>query len=211
MRRIIQRLAVVALMIGAVVAAGLGVLVGAPRGGVAADVLPETVLGEAGAPVTVLEYSSLTCPHCAAFHTDTLPRLKETYIDSGKVRLVYRDFPLDRLALAAAVIAHCVDPQRYFGFLEMLYRDQESWTRSADPLAELKVRAQLAGLSEAGVDACLSNQPLIAAVQQRAKGAQQEYGIDSTPSFIVAGKKIAGEQSFENFAKAIDAALAESR
>lgn len=203
MRRLIQRLAAVSLLVVSVL--------GVSRGGAAADVLPETVLGEANAPVTIMEYSSLTCPHCAAFHTDTLPKLKATYIDSGKARLVYRDFPLDRLALAAAVIAHCVDPQRYFGFLEMLYRDQATWARSSNPLAELKVRAQLAGLSEAQFDACLANKPLIAAVQQRAQGGQQEYGIDSTPSFIVNGEKIAGEQSFENFATAIDAALAKNR
>lgn len=198
-------------MVGAVIAAGLGTLVGAARAGAAADLLPETVLGDATAPVTIIEYSSLTCPHCAAFHTETLPQLKQAYIDPGKARLVYRDFPLDRLALAAAVIGHCVDPSRYFGFLEMLYRDQATWARSADPLAELKVRAQLAGLSESEVDACLANKPLIAAIQQRAEGGQQEYGIDSTPSFVVDGKKIAGEQSFENFAQAIEAALAKSR
>jgi protein-disulfide isomerase len=176
----------------------------------AAELLPETTLGDPNAPVTILEYSSLTCPHCAAFHRDTLPKLKESYIDTGKVRFVYRDFPLGRLALAAAVVGRCVDPARHFAFIDMLYRDQDAWSQSREPLAELKVRAQLAGMSDAQFEACLDNKPLIQAVQQRAEEGQQQYGIESTPSFIVNGKKISGEQGFEAFSKAIDAALAEA-
>ncbi len=131
LRHIIQAVAVFAVLLG---------LLGAPRPSVAADPMAETAIGDPQAPVTVLEFSSLTCPHCAAFHGETMPKIKETYIDTGKVRLVYRDFPLDRLALAAAVVAHCVDPSRHFGFIEMLYRDQVAWTQSADPLKELKIR-----------------------------------------------------------------------
>lgn len=186
---------------------GLGLV---PRPASAAELLSETAFGDRNAPVTIVEYSSLTCPHCAAFHRDTLPRIKERYIDTGKVRFVYRDFPLDRLALAAAVIGRCVDPARHFAFIDMLYRDQDTWSRSRDPLAELKVRAQLAGLSESQFEACLDNKPLIQAVQQRAQEGQQQYGIDSTPSFIINGKKISGEQSIEAFSKSIDAALAEA-
>lgn len=184
---------------------------GAPRPSAAADLLPEAVLGDPQAPVTIIEFSSLTCPHCAAFHQETLPKIKETYIDTGKARLVYRDFPLDRLALAAAVIGRCVDPARHFGFIEMLYRDQEAWAQSEDPLAELKIRAQLAGLSESAFNACLENKPLIQAIQQRAQEGQQEYGINSTPSFIVNGQKLTGEAKFEAFSAAIDAALNDAR
>lgn len=176
----------------------------------AAEALAETALGRPDAPVTIVEYSSLTCPHCAAFHRDTLPKVKERYIDTGKVRFVYRDFPLGRLALAAAVVGRCVDPARHFAFIDMLYRDQDAWSQSRDPLAELKVRAQLAGVSDGQFEACLDDKALIQAIQQRAQDGQQQYGIDSTPSFIVNGKKIAGEQSFEVFAEAIDAALAEA-
>lgn len=181
------------------------------RATVAADLLPETALGDPQAPVTIIEFSSLTCPHCATFHAETMPKLKETYIDTGTARLVYRDFPLGRLALAAAVVARCVDPSRHFGFVEMLYRDQEVWAQSADPLSELKVRAQLAGLSESAFDACLENQTLIQAIQQRAQDGQQEYNIDSTPSFIINGEKLAGEASFEAFSEAIEAAQANAR
>lgn len=191
----------------AVVLVGLG----APRAAAAADLLPETMIGDPQAPVTIIEFSSLTCPHCAAFHRETLPKIEETYIDTGKARLIYRDFPLGRLALAAAVVGRCVDPARHFGFVGMLYRDQADWAQSADPLAELKIRAQLAGLSETDFNACLENKPLIQAIQQRAQEGQQEYGIDSTPSFIIDGQKLAGEQSFETFSAAIDAALAKAR
>jgi protein-disulfide isomerase len=196
----------VAVFVLALVAFGFG-----PAPASAADgTLTETALGDPNAPVTIIEYSSLTCPHCAAFHRDTLPQVKTSYIDTGKVRLVYRDFPLGKLALAAAVVGRCVDPSRHFAFIDMLYRDQDAWSQSRDPLAELKLRAQLAGLSDSQFEACLGNKPLIQAVQQRAQEGQQEYGIDSTPSFIVNGKKISGEQSFEAFSKAIDAALAEA-
>ncbi len=202
LRHIIQAVAVFAFLLG---------LLGAPRPSVAADPMSETAIGDPQAPVTIIEFSSLTCPHCAAFHRETMPKIKETYIDTGKVRLVYRDFPLDRLALAAAVVAHCVDPARRFGFIEMLYGDQVAWTQSADPLKELKIRGQLAGLSESDFNACLENKPLIQAIQQRAQEGQKEYGINSTPSFIIDGKKLTGEQSFEAFSEAIDAAMTKAR
>jgi protein-disulfide isomerase len=189
----------------------LAALAVGPAPASAADgTLAETALGDPNAPVTVIEYSSLTCPHCAAFHRDTLPQVKASYIDTGKVRFVYRDFPLGKLALAAAVVGRCVEPSRHFAFIDMLYRDQDAWSQSRDPLAELKLRGQLAGLSDSQFEACLGNKPLIQAVQQRAQEGQQQYGIDSTPSFIVNGKKISGEQSFEAFSKAIDAALSEA-
>lgn len=204
MRHVAQAVAVFLLVL-------VGLPLAAPPGLAAEGTAPvETALGDPKAPVTIIEYSSLTCPHCATFHRDTLPKLKESYIDTGKVRFIYRDFPLGRLALAAAVIGRCVDPSRHFAFIDMLYRDQDAWSQSRDPLAELKVRAQLAGLSDSQFEACLDNKPLIQAVQQRAQEGQQQYGIDSTPSFIVNGKKITGEQSFDAFSKAIDAALSEA-
>lgn len=184
---------------------------GSSQPSVAADLLPESVVGDPQAPVTIIEFSSLTCPHCATFHRETMPKLKESYIDTGKVRLVYRDFPLDRLALAAAVTGRCLPPERHFGFVEMLYRDQSAWAQSADPLAELTIRAQLAGLSESAFNACLENKPLIQAIQQRAQEGQQEYGINSTPTFIVDGETLTGEASFETFSAAIDAALDDAR
>jgi protein-disulfide isomerase len=176
-----------------------------------AAALTEQVLGRSDAPVTMIEYSSLTCPHCADFHRDTLPKLKAQYIDSGQMRYIYRDFPTSPLALGAGTIAHCVEPSRYFGFLDLLYADQKAWATSQNPLAELKIRAQLAGLSSEKVDACLKNEVLLKAIQQRQEAGAQQYKIDSTPTFIINGQVVSGARPLADFQKAIDAALAQTR
>jgi protein-disulfide isomerase len=176
-----------------------------------AAVLVEQSLGRSDAPVTMIEYSSLTCPHCADFHRDTLPKLKAQYIDSGQMRYVYRDFPTSPLALGAGTIAHCVEPSRYFGFLDLLYADQKAWATSQNPLAELKIRAQLAGLSSGQVDECLKNEALLRAIQQRQEAGTQQYKIDSTPTFIINGQVVSGARPLSEFQKVIDAALAQTR
>ena len=170
--------------------------------------LAERSLGSPQAKVTVVEYSSLTCPHCAEFHRDILPQIQAEYIDKGMVRWVFRDFPLDGRAMGAAMVARCVPPDRYFGFIDMLFRDQQAWARGNDPLADLKVRAQLAGLAAADVDACLADKALLQGIQTRAQEAQKQDGIDSTPSFRMNGQKIAAGHSFAEFKAAIDPALA---
>lgn len=170
--------------------------------------ITERSLGDPKAPVTLIEYSSMTCPHCAAFHRDTLAKIKSTYIDTGKVLYVFRDFPLEPRAAAAAMTARCVDPSRYFAFVDMLYADQGTWAKSADPIKELGVRAQLAGLSEADFKACLENKKLLESVQQRAASGEKEFGIDSTPTFIINGTKISGAVPYEQFETAINEALA---
>src|SRR6185312_15839778 len=91
------------------------------------------VLGKADAPITITEYASLTCPHCAEFDRDTLPKIKKNWIDTGKAKLVYRDFPLDQLALRAAMLARCAPPDRYFAFINTLFQSQDTWARSSDP------------------------------------------------------------------------------
>lgn len=173
----------------------------------AEDLVRERVLGDPNAPVTIIEYSSLTCPHCAEFHRHTLPKIKSAYIDGGKVRLIFRDFPLDPRALTAAMVARCVDPNRYFGFLELLFRDQDAWMLSDDPVRELKVRAQLAQLPEAGFNACLANEELAKAITERAKRANQEEGVRSTPIFFIGERTLRGAYPFEDFKTVIDAAL----
>jgi protein-disulfide isomerase len=175
------------------------------------EMLAERALGDEAAPVTIVEYSSLGCPHCAAFHRETLPKIKEAYIDTGKVRLVYRDYPLGGAAMAAALIARCVEPSRYFGFINMLYRDQATWAASTKPLDDLKQLSRFAGLSEADFNACLENKALLQGIQERASQAQKEAGIDSTPTFFVNDRKIVGAQGFETFKAAIDEALEKAR
>lgn len=170
--------------------------------------LAERALGDPQAKVTIVEYSSLTCPHCAEFHQNVLPQIKAEYIDTGMVRWVFRDFPLDGRAMGAAMIARCVPAERYFGFIDMLFRDQQAWARSTDPLTDLKVRAQLAGLAPADVDACLADKVLLQGIQTRAQEAQKQDGIDGTPSFRMNGQKIAPNHSFDEFKSVITPALA---
>ncbi len=152
----------------------------------------EFIIGKAGAPVTIIEYASLTCPHCARFHADTLPGLKKEFIDTGKVRIVYRDFPLDRLALAAAMTARCAGRERYFGFIDTFYASQKSWAQAGDPIAALGRLARLGGMSQTDFDACLKNQAISDAVLKQRLTGEKTYKIDSTPTLFINGRKYSG-------------------
>jgi protein-disulfide isomerase len=170
----------------------------------------EQALGDPDAPVTVIEYASLTCPHCASFHREILPGLKERYIDTGKVRLVYRDFPLDQRALDAAVVAHCAPPESYFGFLDVLFETQENWARAEDHLAALKRLGKLGGLTEAQMEACFADQELADRILQTRLEAQDQHDISSTPSFIIDGKTYPGSRDIDEFGELIDPLLDDS-
>lgn len=174
------------------------------------EMLADRTLGDSAAPVTIVEYSSLGCPHCAAFNDQTLPQIKKDYIDTGKVRLVFKDYPLGTTALAAALIARCVDPSRYFGFIDVLFRSQATWAASAKPLDDLKQMSRFAGLSDADFNACLENKALLQSIQAGAAQAQKEAGVNSTPTFFVNGHKIVGAQGFEAFKAVIDEELAKA-
>jgi protein-disulfide isomerase len=167
-------------------------------------------LGDPNAPVTIIEYASLTCPHCAEFHQDVLPQLKERYIAPGKVRLVYRDFPLDQRALAAASLAHCAGPERYFGFLDVLFQTQESWARADDYLAALERLGKLGGLTEAEMEACFADEELTNRILQTRLEAQDQHEISSTPTFIIDGKAYSGSRGIDEFGELIDPLLDES-
>jgi protein-disulfide isomerase len=168
----------------------------------------DRVLGQADAPVTIIEYASLTCGHCATFYKTTMPKVKEQWIDTGRAKLIYRDFPTGPkgLSVGAAIVVHCAGPERYFGLLGLLFDQQEKWMNAQSPLAELKKLAKLAGLGEDKVDACLQDQGLAAAIDQRAADAATKYGIDGTPSFVIDGKVLAGAQPYEELDKALKAA-----
>lgn len=166
----------------------------------------EQALGDANAPVTIIEYASLTCPHCATFHDDVLPELKEKYIASGQVRLVYRDFPLDQRALEAAALAHCVAPERYFGFLEVLFETQATWAQ-ADSLTPLRRLGRLAGLKEEQMDQCLDDQELMDGILEKRLIAQNQHDVSSTPSFVIDGETHAGALDIESFSALIDPLL----
>lgn len=188
--------------------AALALLAALPSGlAWAAGEVREHVLGDPEAPVTIIEYSSLTCPHCAAFHADTLPAIKERYIDTGMAKIVYRDFPLDQNALNAAVIAHCAGPDRYFVFLEALFGSQQRWARSADPRESLIQLAGLGGLPREQAEACLADEAMQDAVLQTRLDGQAEHQISSTPSFVVNGQLVSGNRTVDEFATVIEAAL----
>lgn len=161
----------------------------------------EYILGSPDAPITIIEYSSLTCPHCASFHNDTLPKLKDTWIAEGKARLVYRHFPLDRLALGAALVSNCLEGKRYFNFIELLFREQERWSTAGDPVAVLAQLATMAGVDRERFDACLKDEAELDRILQRRQKGEEEFGISSTPTFIINGRKAQGAIDFEEFNK----------
>lgn len=170
------------------------------------EALKDRVLGDPKAPVTIIEYSSLACPHCANFHTNTLPKLKKNYIDTGKAKLVYRDFPLGGPAFAAAMMARCAKPERYFQFVDVLFKNQDNWARSREPLKALARIGKLGGMSQADFDACTKNEELFNGLQKVQLEAQQKYDVNATPTFLINGTKISGARPYEEFEKAINSA-----
>ena len=172
-----------------------------------AEAMADRALGDEKAPVTMIEYASLGCSHCAAFHRETLPNIKKTYIDTGKVRLIFRDFPLGGAAMAASMLARCAPANQYFGLLEVLFREQGRWAASQKPVEELERIGRMAGLSKDDVQACLNNQPLLTALRSAAEEGKHKHGLESTPSFVIDGKTYAGALPYEEFQKVLDAAL----
>ena len=169
------------------------------------EVTPEdNILGSADAPVTIIEYASLTCPHCAKFHNTTLPTLKSDWIDTGKVRLVYRDFPLDGAALGAAVVAHCAPADRYFGMIALFFERQNEWAVADEWRDRLTKLAGIAGMDKAAVDACLADEARKNAIVKRAEDAQAKYAVNSTPSFIINGRKLSGALPIDRFVEVIE-------
>ena len=171
------------------------------------EMMRDAVYGSPDAPLTVVEYASLGCPHCAAFHAETLPEMKKDYIDTGKVRLIYRDFPLGTPALAASMVARCAGPDRYLGMVDIFFKGQRSWSRAENPLEAIKQTARFGGMSSSDVDACLGNQQLLDAIQAVARNAQADHQINSTPSFVIGGKTYAGNLPYDDFKQIFDAAL----
>jgi protein-disulfide isomerase len=168
----------------------------------------DLVLGDPKAPITVIEYSSLSCPHCARFQKDVLPRVKADFIDTGKVSWVMRDFPLNKPAIQASLLAHCLSPMRYFNIVDILFKTQDQWLQndSTEPLAQI---AATAGMDRATFDACQANKDAEAKIVAARKTGEDAFGINATPTFIANGVKLEGEQSYDDM-KALFAKLAKS-
>ena len=155
------------------------------------------VLGDPKAPITIIEYASLTCSHCAHFHTQILPDLKKKWIDTGKVKLVYRDYPLDQIAVKAAQIAECAGNDNYFGVIDIIFRGQPQWATGADPIAELSKPLRIAGLGEAEIKACLANDAMMAPVLNDYRSGEA-LGVNATPTLFIGGKLYRGSRSVED-------------
>lgn len=167
--------------------------------------LPEHVMGDPAAPVSLIEYASLTCTHCAHFHKEILPELVKKYISTGKLKLIYRDFPLNALALKAATLAQCLPEDRYFPFIKTLFENMEGWGKAADPDAALVQYAKLAGLTSERVDRCLADPNLQNALVKRRMEAERQFQVGATPTFVVnyGQEIISGATSFEDFDKVL--------
>jgi protein-disulfide isomerase len=184
----------------------LAMLVGAAT---AQSNVEEMTLGNADAPVTVIEYASFTCPHCRNFHETSFDRLKADYVDTGKVRFVYREVYFDRFGLWAGMVARCGGPERYFGLVDLLYEKQDEWARGGEPVEiadNLRRIGRSAGIGDEQLNACLEDgdmaQALVAEFQRNAEAD----GIDSTPSFVINGEKVTN-RPYEDLAAMIDAQL----
>jgi protein-disulfide isomerase len=170
----------------------------------------DRILGNPEAPITIVEYASLTCPHCAHFANDVLPEIKKEWIDTGKAKLVLRDFPLDEPALRAAMIARCAPPDRYYAFADTFFAAQEKWVRSTDYREALARLAKLGGMGKEEFDTCLKNTEIENKIVEGRLKATQELDVNSTPTFFVNGSKLAGAPTMEEFEKLLSSLAAKS-
>ncbi len=170
--------------------------------------VPERALGSPTAKVTVQEFFSLTCSHCAAFHRDTFPRVKSELIDTDRVRFVFQDFPLDQVALNAALVARSLPSERYVPFISALLASQDRWAfaRGVDSTEELAKMAALAGMPRQAFNAALGDDKLKAAILGAQSEAEKRNRIQSTPSFVINGRTVAGAMSYDAFLKQVEQA-----
>jgi protein-disulfide isomerase len=164
--------------------------------------LGDRQLGPDNAPVTIVEYASLTCPHCANFHKTSLPELKKRYIDTGKVRLIFREFALNPLDAGAMMLARCLDKDKYFDFVDILFQKQEQWVVQK-PIEPLLAIARQAGFTKERFEACLKNQQVLDGIEAQRNRAADRFGVNSTPTFFINGKIARGGLTLEELEKEI--------
>jgi protein-disulfide isomerase len=160
--------------------------------------LPDMALGSEVAPITMVEYASLGCPHCAAFHNEVLPALKTKYIDTGKVRLVFREYPLNPISLLAIMLARCAPPERFFGIVDLFFERQNDWAFTQKGVTVLMDLAKQAGFTQESFLACYNNRDLKQAVNEIRARAREEFGVNGTPTFFVNGERVVGELSMDS-------------
>ena len=168
--------------------------------------LPERQLGKDDAKVTIVEYASMTCPHCAHFHETTLPELKTKYIDTGKARLIFREFPFDPRAEAGFMLARCAG-DNYFPMVDVLFKQQQNWAVAENVKDAMFQLSKLAGFTQESFNACLTDQKLLDQVRSVQKRGADEFKVDSTPTFFINGQTYKGALSIEEMSAIIDPLL----
>ncbi|MBI1327912.1 MAG: thioredoxin domain-containing protein [Alphaproteobacteria bacterium] len=174
------------------------------------DMMGVRSLGDESAPVTVIEYSSLTCSHCADFHKNSLPAIKQQYVDTGKVRFIFKEFPLNAAALDASKLLRCMPEDKYLAFQDVLFTNQENWAYEENYRDLLLQNAQLAGLSAEDAQACLDNEELGKRITKDMQEGGKAWKVSATPTFVINNgvKIISGDHTPETFGAAVDEALA---
>jgi protein-disulfide isomerase len=171
--------------------------------------LPDIVQGKADAPVTIIEYASMTCPHCARFHAETYPAILKNYISTGKVKFVLREFPLDPRAAAAFMLARCAgDGDKRTAVIDLLFNAQQTWAYSDNPIQALQDLMKQTGMSSDDFQACLNNQKLYDNVIKERDDAGRDFSIDATPTFFINGAKYSGEMTVDAMSKILDPLVA---
>ncbi len=170
----------------------------------AKEALPDIVQGKADAPVTMIEYASMTCTHCAHFNETVYPTLIKTYVDTGKVKFILREFPLDPLATAGFMLARCEGPDKRTAVTDLLFAQQKNWAFVDKPLEALSALLKQTGMSQQGFDTCLKDQTLYGNVNAVRDRASQKFGINATPTFFVNGTKVTGEVTVDSLTKMLD-------
>jgi protein-disulfide isomerase len=165
---------------------------------------PDLVQGSPSASITIIEYASMTCSHCAAFHETTWPELKAKYIDTGRAKFILREFPLDPLATAGFMLARCAGPDKRNLLVDQLFSQQKSWAFVDKPIEPLLAVVKEIGMSQTDFETCLKNQDLYEQISQSRERAAEAFNIDSTPTFFVNGRKLSGELAISDFDRVID-------
>jgi protein-disulfide isomerase len=168
--------------------------------------LGDVVMGDAKAPVTIIEYASMTCSHCAHFHNTTYPELKKKYIDTGKVKYILREFPLDPLAAAGFMLARCSGGDKYYPIVEMLFQKQNDWV-TQNPIPPLLALAKQMGFTQESFEACLKDQKVLEAIENVRTHGAEKLAVNSTPTFFINGKKVSGSMTIQELDKQIEPLL----
>ena len=164
----------------------------------------EFFLGNKNAKIVVIEYASMTCIHCATFHKQVYPKIKKNYIDTNKIKFIFRDFPLDKQALFASVLAKCAPKDKYFNFVKLILTNQEKWISNDDTfMNKLRNIGKLAGLNENKINSCFKDEKIVNNIIRTRSIGEEKYNINSTPSLIINEKKYSA-MSYENFEKIIE-------